>query len=60
MASNRKPSEAQETASDAVQLPRDVWGLILAAAAAPLRELPAGEGRCHVACWLNLALVCKQ
>jgi hypothetical protein len=55
------PSEDDASLVIGLDLPRDVWGLILAAAAAPLRHMPDDlDGRSNVARWRALALVCKQ
>ena len=43
-----------------MHFPPDVWTIILANAAAPLRQLPKQDGLSHAARWLDLALVCKQ
>ena len=43
-----------------LHLPTDVWSVILAEAAAPLCQVPNGEGLSHVTRWLDLARVCKQ
>ena len=53
-------SEHDDVQLGDLHLPRDVWSVVLAKAAMPLRQLPENDGFSHIARWLDLSLVCKQ